>query len=336
MAPDRRFCRQGAQYLPSAYFQAVPYIGNATASTAVPTPGNSNLRPDLVWIKNRDQADQWNALDTERGATKSWKLDDDAAQATDTNGLTAFSATDGFTLGTGAGGYNDNAEDFISYMWEEGVLPGLDIVSFVGNATNRTIGHSLGVTPDVMMVKNVSSGGLDARVYHKDNTASPETDALSITSNAATLDLNTFWNDTAPTSSVFSVGTHNSVNKSSDTIIAHLWAEVPGFSRFGVYEGNSSADGPMIYCGFRPAFVLVKRTNTTGNWVLRDSGRDFDNATNAQLWVDLPNAESASDAFDFCATGFKLRSSGGSHNLSGSTYIFMAFAEAPFKYANAR
>jgi len=144
---------------PSAHFQATLYTGNATAGRAITQDGNSTFGPDMVWIKNRDQADEWKALDTTRGATKEVNLDSTNIESTDANGLTAFSGSDGFTLGTGAGGYNDNGEDFVAYQWEKGVTPGFDIVSFTApsGTTAFSTAHNLGVTPNLFIQKAVNA-----------------------------------------------------------------------------------------------------------------------------------------------------------------------------------
>ena len=339
MAPHRRICRQSPQYLPSAYFQAVPYTGNATASSAIATPGLSDLPPDLVWAKNRDQNDEWKALDTARGATKELNLDANNIESTDANGLTAFSGTDGFTLGTGAGGYNDNAEDFIAYLWKEGALPGFDIALYTGTGSAGTFAHNLGVVPEVMMQKHRTKNGGSYHVYHHKLTSSPETKYLRLDQPDANSDLNTIWDDTLPTSSVFTLGTQTDTNFLDEPGVMWLWAGVPGFSKFGDYIGNNNADGPMIHCGFRPAFVLIKNVATSNrDWMLFDSARDTYNAVGTYIRPDTTDTDSTSGSFtlDFTANGFKVRGANSFFNESGKSHVFMAFAEAPFKYANAR
>jgi hypothetical protein len=139
-----------------------------------------------------------------------------------------------------------------------------------------------------------------------------------------------FWNNTAPTSSVFTVGTNSATNYQNDNFVAYCFAEVEGYSKFGSYTGNGSTDGPFVYCGFRPAWVLTKRTDSTGNWYLQDATRSAYNLQKATLFPDASNAEATDGGLDFLSNGFKLRNTDSSENASGGTYIFMALAENPF------
>jgi hypothetical protein len=162
---------------------------------------------------------------------------------------------------------------------------------YTGNGTaGATVGHSLGAAPDVLLVKrrNVSN---DWQVYHSANTSAPETDYLILNQTLATIDTAATWNDTAPTSSVFTVGNGTGVNNSSDTYIAYCFAEVEGYSKFGSYTGNGSTDGPFVYCGFRPAWVMVKRTDSTGEWGIHDAARDANNVVTKVLLAENSSAE---------------------------------------------
>jgi len=324
---------------PSAYFQPTLYTGNATGSRAITQDGNSTFGPDMVWIKNRDQADEWKALDTTRGATKELNLDSNAVESTDANGLTAFSGSDGFTLGTGAGGYNDNGEDFVAYQWEKGATPGFDIVSFTGTGSAHTESHSLSVVPDLIIVKERTNDTGQWAVYHSANTAAPETDVLYLNIPDGTADDIAIWNDTPPTSSVFTVGTHDDVNGNTDTYIAYLFAAVEGFSAFGSYVGNGSSDGPMINMGFKPKLWVTKPSGVVDNWMAFDTERNPNNdGLNKYLFLDTPGAEGvvSNRVFDLLSNGVKIRTSHGSSNQSGVRYIYMAWAETPFKTATAR
>ena len=173
-------------------------------------------------------------------------------------------------------------------------------------------------------------------VYHKGTDASsPQNYFTRLDTNVGRQASSTMWNNTAPTSSVFSVGTSNLSNY-NQTFVAYCFAEVEGYSKFGSYTGNGSTDGPFVYTGFRPAWILMKRTNNTGNWQLVDNRRVGYNPSNNLLFPDGSDAESEVTDNDILSNGFKLRTTGAGRNGSGSTYIYMAFAEAPFKYANAR
>lgn len=319
---------------PSDHFNTKLYTGNSTASTGITGIG---FQPDLVWIKNRSQTDEHKLIDSVRGATKEFNSDSLNNESTDTNGLTAF-GVDGFTLGTGAGGYNDTGESFVAWNWIEGSTPGFDIVSYTGNGTNQTINHGLGAVPDLMIVKGRDLASVKGwRVYHSANTSAPETDHLVLNTTAATSDTSNMWNDTAPTSSVFTVGLDSGVNADTKNYIAYVWAEVEGFSKFGGYTGNGNVDGPFVWCGFKPAYIMIKRTDSADSWYTFDNARETFNEIQTHLRADLTNAESTlSNGFDFISNGFKMRTSASKLNASAGTYIFIAFAESPFKTARSR
>ena len=321
--------------LPSAYFTPLLYTGNASVRSIT----GAGFQPDLVWIKNRDQADEHKLVDVVRGVGK--ELSSDSANNNEgaVLGLTSFDSV-GFSLGTGAAGYNDNAEKFVAWCWKEGAIPGFDMFSYTGNGVARTIGHNLGVVPDVMFVKGLTTTApANWQCYHKDqNGASPELGRLVLSTNGA-YTAGTFWNNTKPTSAVMSLGTAVGSNENGKNYITYLWAEVEGFSKMGSYTGNGNADGPFVWCGFRPAFVIAKNVGVGGTtWMIQDAGRDPANEVSNHLGADLPNAENFTtlQEKDFLSNGFKLRGTNVDINGSGSSYIFMAFAEAPFKYANAR
>ena len=175
-------------------------------------------------------------------------------------------------------------------------------------------------------------------VYHVGNTSAPETESLFLNKNQATLDL-LYWNDTSPSSTVFTLGANLIVNDSGHNFIAYCFHSVEGYSKLGSYTGNGSTDGTFVHCGFRPAWFMVKRTDTANNWVIYDNKRSPRNNVHTQLFADLNNAEASAGStlgMDFLSNGIKMRGGGNSYNASGGTYIFMAFAEAPFKNANAR
>jgi len=293
------------------------------------------FQPDLVWIKARPVAYSHYVFDTTRGVFKYLSTDATAVEGTAGDTLTAFNA-DGYS-----GGNNsviaENTRGFVDWLWKKGVVPGFDVVPYTGSGANRTISHGLGVAPKLMIVKS-RSGAVNWIVYHQDILA---TKYLSLNQTIAAATLATIWNNTAPTSSVFSLGTDASVNANAATFVNYLFADVPGFSKFGSYTGNGNADGPFVWTGFRPGWVLVKETAGTGvdSWWVQDTARVPSNPVNNPLHPDLGNAEPGANtifSFDFLSNGFKLRTDFGSVNASGGTYIFAAFAEHPFKYARAR
>jgi hypothetical protein len=322
---------------PSKYMDALAYTGTG-ASNSISSLGFS---PDLVWIKNRGTTTNHAIYDTTRGTQAQLSSNTTGDEVTSSTGLTSFDAN-GFTIGTSTL-VNTSGTQYVAWSWDESVQAGLDIVSYTGNGANRTIAHNLGVAPKMIIVKARTTAGADQGwpVYHASNTAAPETDYLLLSSDAATADLNTVWNDTAPTSSVFSVGTSALVNTNNDTYIAYLFSEVDGFSKFGSYTGNGSADGPFVWCGFRPKYVIIKGSSFVSNWNTFDFSRSQTNPSQAILRANLANAEidgvsATAGVLDFLSNGFKLRASYGDTNTSSATFIFAAFAEAPFKYARAR
>ncbi len=340
---------------PTAHFQTTLYTGNSSDGHEINQSGNSTFEPGLVWIKDRLAANQHHLFDQVRGVNKRILSSSNAAESTQTDQLVSFDS-DGFTLdddltvqavnrgsnyvawqwkANGSG--SSNSDGSITSTISSNTTAGFSTVTYTGTGANATVGHGLGVTPSMIIVKNRSTAATDWPVYHASNTAAPETDVLFLNTTASTADDATYWNDTAPTSSVFTVGTNNEVNKSSDSMVAYVYAEVEGFSKIGSYTGNGSSDGPFIYCGFRPALVIIKRaTGAATKWVMLDSTRDTYNVTDAFLHPNESTAENEGSDVDFLSNGFKARFNDSWFNASGSTYIFMAFAEFPFQYANAR
>ena len=313
---------------PELYFQTKIYTGNGSSSHAITLDGSEDMQPDWVWTKGRNVTYNNQTFDSVRGTTKSLVTNENAAEIT-ISGLTAF-GTDGFTLGSDAQ-LNNNGSTYVAWNWKKTATAGFDIVSYTGNGSNRTISHSLSAVPSMMIVKNRDAAE-EWTVYHHKNTSAPATDYLALNTNGATTDSNTRWNDTAPTSSVFTVGTSGVVNANGQKFIAYLFAEKKGYSKFGSYVGNGNADGSFIWTGFKPAFVMTKVTDAADSWTLWDNKRDVDNVATSMLRADTDQVEDTSSSYlvDFISNGFKWRSSDGKQNGSGNAYIYMAFAENPF------
>jgi len=328
---------------PTKYFQVKKYTGNGTAigsgGLAVTLDSDTNLQPDLVWSKNKDDATGHRWTDSARGVTKQFFCNNENGEATDSEGLTAFNS-DGFTVGNDDG-WNTSGEDVRAWCWKEDATAGFDMVTYTGNGSARTISHSLSAIPNWMVVKCRSEDSKPWAVYHSKNTSAPATDFLSLNNTNATADTSAYWNDTTPTSSVFTVGTTNDVNKDSQTYIAYLWRQKQGFSKFGKYIGNNNADGPFVYCGFKPAFVLLKNTGASQNWFIYDN-KDFgintvvDATNNRPLFANEPTASSSVGMYKFLflSNGFKIVESGAQTNGDGNSFVYMAFAEAPFTNSN--
>jgi len=327
------------------------YTGTGAAQNIVNSgnnPAGVTFQPDFVWIKSRSAATDHKLTNSVRGATKALVSDSTAAETTDTNGLTAF-GSNGFTLGSDAN-YNTNAATYIGWQWQAGQgttssntngsitstvsvnqSAGFSIVTYTATGSFATVGHGLGVAPSFIIIKNRASGTTNWPVYHV-STGNTGCTFLNLT-NAFASSANLF-NNTTPTSTVFSVSSNT--NLPSGATIAYCWSEVAGYSKFGSYTGNGSADGNFIFTNFRPRFVMIKRTDTTGNWYIWDTSRNTYNVIGEELYPNLNNAGSTATDLDILSNGFKLRNTTADFNASGGTYIYAAFAENPFNISRAR
>ena len=327
---------------PSDYFNTKLYTGNGASSHAISGVG---FQSDWTWIKNRSSALNHALTDSVRGAPTRLMSNTTDGDINQTTGLLSFNS-DGFTVGADSG-YNGNGNSIVSWNWKAGTSftndasstgigsvdstgsvntdAGFSIINVVkNNTTAHTVAHGLGAVPQMIIGKSRTGGSYRWIVYHQ---AIGNTHALYLNEDFAKTDSVTFWNDTTPTSSVFSLGTDNSWN---GTNIFYCFNEVKGYSKFGSYVGNGNANGAFVYTGFRASFVMCKRSSGTGNWQMFDSKREGYNVDNDGLQANLSNAEATDDDLDILSNGFKLRGSGNDLNGSGSTYIYMAFAENPF------
>jgi hypothetical protein len=310
------------------------------------------FQPDWVWIKARSAAYSHRLADSVRGAGKELFSNESVAEATNSaNGYVSSFNSDGFSLTSGVG-VNGSGTTFVAWNWKANgagssntsgsitstasasTTSGFSVVTYTGTGANATVGHGLGVAPSFIIVKRRDDGS-SWNCYHISLGASQYIQ-IDGTAGAAT---NTgVWNNTAPTSTVFSIGTaFAGVNASGSTHVAYCFAEVAGYSKFGSYTGNGSADGPFVYTGFRPAFFLVKKSDSgSESWVVVDNVRNTSNVMNNLLLPNTSGAEVAATYIDALSNGFKCRESFSSLNASGGTYIYMAFAQNPFKYSLAR
>lgn len=335
--PPTGFKALNTANLPTPSIKKGSLYMNATLRTgtgATASVSSLGFQPDLVWIKSRSAATDHGLYDAVRGVQKQLESNTTTAETTETTGLTAFSSN-GYTVGALAQ-LNTSAATYVDWAWKKGVTPGFDIVTYTGNGTNRTISHALGAVPKFMVVKRLDTGNGWVS-YHASQNASPATGYMYLNSTAGFAAASTMWNNTAPTSSVFSVGTNSETNGNTFSFVGYLWSEIEGFSKFGSYTGNGSTDGPFVWCGFRPRYVLIKSTGTE-NWSVQDSARNPYNVVDARLKPNSADAEGVGSAqnVDFLSNGFKLRTTDPEKNSSSVTYIFAAFAENPFKYARAR
>jgi len=344
----------------AGYMAASLYTGTGATQSVSDTVGSVSFKPDLVWIKSRSAATNNNLFDSVRGTTKYLISNSQTGEYTDANTLTAFGSS-GFTVGSDAGsvGVNINTNTYVAWQWLAGAgttstntngsitstvcvntTAGFSIATWTGTGANATVGHGLGVAPSFFMsMPRTGSTIYNKQCWHTSLTSNQYLIALN--SNAAQYGPDaTIWNSTSPTSSVFSVGTSTATNLSGGTYVTYCFAPVAGFSAFGSYTGNGAADGPFVYLGFRPRFILIKRTDGTGDWIIEDTARNFYNAADLTLFPNAAIYESGPSVYyvDFLANGFKIRNSTSIYNASSvnPNYIFAAFAENPFNYSLAR
>ena len=359
--------------LPENYFNPVIYTGNATGRDI--TVG---FQPDFVWTKNRNSSWSNLVQDSVRGATKELRTNDTIVENTEAQSITAFSSTgyslgtyndynantytfvswnwkaggaptadnsasagatptagsvkiDGSNLGSALAG------SIAATRLSANTTSGFSVVKYEGTGSNATVAHGLGVAPDLIMVKNLEATD-NWQVYVGTGVTDPQTDYLALNGTAGFSDDNTVWNDTAPTSTVFSIGTADHVNENTKDLVAYCFASIDGYSKVGSYEGNNNANGMFVHTGFLPAYVLIKYIDGAGeSWWMLDNKRDTYNPTGEVGWANLSaQFYDYGEMLDFVSNGFKIRSTNVGVNGNTSTYIYMAFAESPFKYSNAR
>ena len=323
---------------PSNYFDTVLYTGNGVDDTRI---WRQDFQPDLVWIKSRDNTNNHQLFDTVRGASVWLKSDGQDAEAADATRLKAFDPQ-GFTIGTHVN-VNEDGLDFVAWTWKKDATAGFDIQTYSGTGTSGlTVNHDLGVKPEFMIVKNRATGTTDWAVYHRMANSGTNPEQYFGWLNSANTFTNTggtgYWNDTAPTTTQFTLGNDGDVNSSgTNNHIAYLWAGVEGFSKFGGYTGNANADGPFVYTGFKPALIIGKNANSgADNWWAFDNKRSPSNVVDGYLTPTTNAAETTSAWFDFTSNGFKIRDNGNGPNGSGNTILYAAFAEDPFNTSRAR
>ncbi len=325
------------------YFNTKLYTGTGSSNSVT----GVGFQPDMTWFKHRSGTSEHNIYDAVRGATKRIIPNDNSAEGTQSNGLSAF-GSDGFTV-VDSNATNLNNETYASWNWlgangtasntdgsitstvSANTTSGFSIVSYTGTGSNATVGHGLGVAPSMIIFKRRVGSGWNWTVYHK-SMGNNYFVSLNLSNAKSNTSSSTFFQDTTPTSSVFSIGNSGHVN--GDAIIAYCFAEKKGFSKFGSYTGNGNSDGTFIYTGFKPAFVMTKRTDSTSSWDMHDTKRDTFNVASKHLLAEDSGAEGNTAILDILSNGFKFRSSNGDRNASGGNYIYMAFAEAPLVGSN--
>jgi|8_EtaG_2_1085327.scaffolds.fasta_scaffold11293_3 hypothetical protein len=334
---------------PELYFQAKIYTGNG-GTQSITLDGSENMQPDWVWIKRRNSAGGHMLTDVIRGVTKTIITNENSAEQTFSNGLTAF-GSDGFTVGS-EDGFNKASDTFVAWNWKAGTsfsndasatgigsidsagsvstTAGFSIIRFSGTGSLGTVAHGLGAVPHAIFFKRLDANGAWAS-YHKPLGA---TVYMRLDSSSAKITASDEFNDTEPTSTVFTVDTDGGVNASgTDNMIAYCMTPIKGYSKFSSFVGNGNSDGTFIYTGFKPAFVLYKcSSDNFTNWQIHDSARSPSNLSVNRLNPNDSSVElsTTADSFDLLSNGFKARGTASNSNNSGSSFIYMAFAESPF------
>ena len=330
----------------SLFFSPTLYVGNGGTKTVTGIP----FEPDMTWLKNRSVAGDNEIYDKLRGVGYRIYTNNNSAQDDlGSQGLSAWTS-DGFTVGNNTA-INGNGNNLVSWNWKmngtgasntEGSInttatsanttSGCSIITYTGTGANATIGHGLGMVPTFIIFRRYAQAE-NWNVYHKSAGADK---SLRLNEKGASASDSTALNSTAPTSSLISLGSSVNTNANGNPMIAWCFSDVQGFSKAGSYTGNGNADGPFVYTGFKPAFVMFKRTSSTDNWVIIDNRRLGYNDLNYGFFPNTNSAEQTSTdfRFDLLSNGFKLRNNSGYTNGSGQTYIYMAFAEAPFVGSN--
>ena len=327
-------------FQPSDHFNTKIYTGTGSTNNIT----GIGFQPDMNWTNKRTAGNNHAMVDVVRGVTKTIYPDETYVEGTQSGGLTAF-GTDGYTIGT-SGDYNDSGVNYVSWNWKAAnaqgssntdgsinttytsanTTAGFSISKYTGTGSNATIGHGLGAAPKMIIIKNLTNT-INWHCYHK-SLGATKVIYLSLT-NAAATD-STSFNDTEPTTSVFSVGTDTGTNQSSSNFVAYCFAEKKGFSKFGSYTGTGAKN--FVYTGFKPAFLMVKKFSGTDAWVMVDNKRDIDNPVSNYLLANSSAAEASGLTYDFLSNGFAFNDS--SQNASSDSYIYMAFAEHPLVSSN--
>ena len=325
---------------PTLYFNTVLYAGTGSEQTV----SGVNFSPGLTWLKSRSNGQPNVLSDSVRGGNKQLYTADTQAETTYGQYLKSFNS-DGFVLGTDSG-INQSSQTFVSWNWKAGgsasnntdgnktislsvnTTAGFSVGTYAGTGQDSTIGHGLGAVPDWLMIKNRSSGSRKWQLWHNGLTGTNK--YLAIDRSDAELTDSASWDNTAHSNTVWNTYGSGEANQNGENFVCYAWTSIQGFSKFGSYTGNANADGPFIYTGFKPAWIMTKQINGGSSWIVHDNKRDPINAVTEYFTVEENDAAGTlANSYDLCSNGFKVRTSNGDRNSSGDSFAYWAFAESP-------
>ena len=325
---------------PTLYFNTVLYTGTGSEQTV----SGVNFSPGLTWLKSRSNGQPNVLSDSVRGGNKQLYSADTQAETTYGQYLKSFNS-DGFVLGTDSG-INQSSQTFVSWNWKAGgsasnntdgnktislsvnTTAGFSVGTYAGTGQDSTIGHGLGAVPDWLMIKNRSSGSRKWQLWHNGLTGTNK--YLAIDRSDAELTDSASWDNTAHSNTVWNTYGSGEANQNGENFVCYAWTSIQGFSKFGSYTGNANANGPYIYTGFRPAWIMTKQINGGSSWIVHDNKRDPINTVTEYFTVEENDAAGTlAESYDLCSTGFKVRTNNGDRNSNGDTFAYWAFAESP-------
>tara|TARA_R110002124_G_scaffold286769_1_gene468642 strand:- start:12 stop:1079 length:1068 start_codon:yes stop_codon:yes gene_type:complete len=336
---------------PTDYFRTKLYTGNGTNDTAITwDETDTNMQPNWLWIKNRDENQSHASFDSVRGATLRLNINEAGAEGTENTNLDSFDSN-GFTVDNELI-VNGSSDNMVAWGWKAGTSftndasstgigtidstgsvnqdAGFSICSFTGNGTSgASVKHGLSTKPAMMIIKNRDEAD-SWQVYHHKNTSAPATETLQLNETGATSDTSNRWNDTEPTTAILTLGDNPTVNKNTIKYIGYIFSEIKGYSKFGSYTANNNSNGTFIYTGFKPAFAIFKKSSGTETWHIHDNKRSPFNVSSAELYASESQAEDTNARLDLLSNGVKMRTDGGGYNTGSETYVYMAFAKNPF------
>ena len=325
---------------PTLYFNTVLYAGTGSEQTV----SGVNFSPGLTWLKSRSNGQPNVLSDSVRGGNKQLYSADTQAETTYGQYLKSFNS-DGFVLGTDSG-INQSSQTFVSWNWKAGgsasnntdgnktislsvnTTAGFSVGTYAGTGQDSTIGHGLGAVPDWLMIKNRSSGSRKWQLWHNGLTGTNK--YLAIDRSDAELTDTASWDNTAHSNTVWNTYGSGEANQNGENFVCYAWTSIKGFSKFGSYTGNANANGPFIYTGFKPAWIMTKQINGGSSWIVHDNKRDPINTVTEYFTVEENDAAGTlANSYDLCSNGFKVRTSNGDRNSNGDTFAYWAFAESP-------